>query len=143
MAKSKTIRSKGKGWFKQPIRHSRARKYGRAGGVYKSQQKRVLANNTDKINESKEFNSDGREVYTRVWTYHIDAFGDWDLKRSSEKSIDRVTSILKKNKVKYSVEDFGGWSDQPVYMIIISKQEAAKHKPLLNRLGFSLNEIKE
>jgi len=36
MVKPKTIRSKGKGWFNQPIRHSRARKYGKAGGIYKS-----------------------------------------------------------------------------------------------------------
>jgi len=42
MAKPKTIKSKGKGWFKQPIRHSRARKYGRAGGIYKTNNKKKL-----------------------------------------------------------------------------------------------------
>ena len=34
MAKPKTIKSRGSGWHKQSLRHSRARKYGKAGGTY-------------------------------------------------------------------------------------------------------------
>jgi len=41
MAKAKSTIGIGKGWFKQPIRHSRARKYGKAGGIYKTQHTKI------------------------------------------------------------------------------------------------------
>lgn len=43
----------GKGWHKQSIRHSRARKYGRAGGKYLSIQDRRNIKNFKKIVEQK------------------------------------------------------------------------------------------
>jgi len=54
MAKSKTIRSKGKGWFRESLRHSRARKYGRAGGIYKL---KFLSSNIDRQEQTKIKNS--------------------------------------------------------------------------------------
>ena len=38
--KFKSVRGVGSGWHKQPVRHSRARKYGFAGGVYKTKRRK-------------------------------------------------------------------------------------------------------
>jgi len=65
MAKPKTIRSRGKGWHKESVRHSKARKHGYAGGRY--------ANDNDRRFPS--LSQSLQSGYTPNWT-NKDSDGD-------------------------------------------------------------------